>query len=131
MEFTNLLYKHAQAGAAVDDAPLQAGIDALLLLMAPMAPHVTAELWERRHPGRHVHRESWPTFDPALATPLTETMVVQVNGKVRDRIQVEAGVDEAEMERLALGSDKVQAALAGARPRKVVARPPKLINLVA
>ena len=75
MEFTNLLYKHAQAGGAID-----AGVDALLLLMAPMAPHITAELWERRHPGEHVHAHAWPACAPALATALTETMVVQVNG---------------------------------------------------
>jgi leucyl-tRNA synthetase len=55
---------------------------------------------------------------------------VQVNGKVRDRIEVDAGVDEAEMERLALASPKVQAALEGAEPRKVIARPPKLVNIV-
>jgi leucyl-tRNA synthetase len=125
MEFTNLLYKHVQAGAPVDDA-----IDKLLLVLAPMTPHVTAELWERRHPGEHVHAQAWPTFDPALAAALTETMVVQVNGKVRDRIEVDAGVDEAEMERLALASPKVQAVLEGAAPRKVIARPPKLVNIV-
>ncbi|HVL07020.1 MAG TPA: leucine--tRNA ligase, partial [Acidimicrobiales bacterium] len=126
MEFTNLLYKHVQAGgASVDEA-----VDRLLLVMAPMAPHVTAELWERRHPGAHIHTERWPAFDPALASALTETMVVQVNGKVRDRIEVDAGVDEAEMERLALASPKVQAALDGGEPRKVIARPPKLVNLV-
>jgi len=55
---------------------------------------------------------------------------VQVNGKVRDRIDVDAGVDEAEMRRLALASPKVRAALDGAEPRKVIARPPKLVNLV-
>ena len=125
MEFTNLLYKHVQAGSAVDDA-----VDKLLLVLAPMTPHVTAELWERRHPGEHVHNQAWPTFDPALASALTELMIVQVNGKVRDRIQVDAGVDQAEMERLALASPKVQAALGGAEPRKVIARPPKLVNLV-
>ncbi len=126
MEFTNLLYKHVQAGADVSDA-----VDKLLLVLAPMTPHVAAELWERRHPGQHVHTQAWPTFDPALASALTELMIVQVNGKVRDRIQVEAGVDEAEMERLALASPKVQAALEGAAPRKVIARPPKLVNLVS
>ena len=125
MEFTNLLYKHAQAGAGVGDA-----VDKLLLLMAPMTPHVTAELWERRHPGEHVHTQAWPTFDPALAAALTVTMVVQVNGKVRDRIEVDAGIDEAGMEALALASPKVQAALDGASPRKVIARPPRLVNLV-
>ena len=125
MEFTNLLYKHVQAGRPVDGA-----VDSLLLLLAPMTPHVTAELWERRHPGEHVHAQAWPTFDPALASALTETMVVQVNGKVRDRIEVDAGIDEAEMERLALASPKVQAALEGAAPRKVIARPPRLVNIV-
>jgi leucyl-tRNA synthetase len=125
MEFTNLLYKHVQAGATVDDA-----VDKLLLVLAPMTPHVTAELWERRHPGEHIHAQAWPTFDPALAAALTETMIVQVNGKVRDRIEVDAGVDEAEMERLALASPKVRAALDGAEPRKVIARPPRLLNIV-
>jgi leucyl-tRNA synthetase len=125
MEFTNLLYKHVQAGASVDDA-----VDKLLLVLAPMTPHVTAELWERRHPGEHIHTLRWPGFDPALASALTETMVVQVNGKVRDRIEVDAGVDAAEMERLALASPKVQAALDGGEPRKVIARPPKLVNIV-
>jgi leucyl-tRNA synthetase len=125
MEFTNLLYKHVQAGGQVD-----AAVDTLLLLLAPMAPHMTAELWERRHAGEHIHTQAWPTFDPALASALTETMIVQVNGKVRDRMEVDAGVDEAEMERLALASPKVQAALEGAEPRKVIARPPKLVNIV-
>ncbi|HJV08844.1 MAG TPA: class I tRNA ligase family protein, partial [Acidimicrobiales bacterium] len=125
MEFTNLLYKHVQAGGDVE-----AGVDTLLLLLAPMTPHITAELWERRHDGGIVHTEPWAVFDPALASALTETMVVQVNGKVRDRIEVDAGVDEAEMERLALASPKVQAALDGAEPRKVIARPPKLVNIV-
>jgi leucyl-tRNA synthetase len=126
MEFTNLLYKHVQADGTIPTDP----IDTLLLLLAPMVPHVTAELWERRHPGEHVHAQPWPTFDPALAAALTETMIVQVNGKVRDRIEVDAGIDEAEMERLAMASPKVQAALDGARPAKVVARPPRLLNLV-
>ena len=57
-------------------------------------------------------------------------MVVQVNGKVRDRIDVDAGIDEAEAERLALASEKVRAHLAGGEPRKVIARPPKLVNVV-
>jgi len=125
MEFTNLLYKHAQAGADVG-----AAVDTLLLLLAPMTPHVTAELWERRHPGQHVHTRSWPAFDPALAAALTETMIVQVDGKVRDRIEVDAGLDEAAMLELALASPKVQAALGGTAPSKVVARPPRLLNLV-
>jgi len=129
MEFTNLVYRHVQAAA--NDTEVDAAVDSLLLLMAPMAPHITAELWERRRgDGERIHAEPWPQADPALAVVATETMIVQVNGKVRDRLEVEVDVDEAEMQRLALASPRVQAALDGRMPARVVARPPKLVNLV-
>jgi len=129
MEFTNLVYRHVQAGATGTD--VDTAIDSLLLLMAPMTPHITAELWERRHgAGAAIHAQPWPVADPALAVVATETMIVQVNGKVRDRVEVSADVDEAEMQRLALASPRVQAALDGRTPARVVARPPKLVNLV-
>jgi leucyl-tRNA synthetase len=120
MEFTNLMYKDG----ATDEA-----IDALLLLMAPMAPHITAELWERRN-GGEIHRERWPVADAELARAESATLVVQVNGKVRDRLEVDPEIDEAEAERLALASSTVQGHLGGASPKKVIARPPKLVNIV-
>jgi leucyl-tRNA synthetase len=121
MEFTNLLHREGTTPFA---------LDTLLLLLAPMAPHVTAELWERRHPGEHVHAHAWPTADPVMAAVPTETMVVQVNGKVRDRIEVPVGIDAAEAERLALASPRVREHLDGGEPQKVIARPPKLVNVV-
>jgi leucyl-tRNA synthetase len=121
MEFTNLLYKEGRT----DDA-----VDTLLLLLAPMAPHVTAELWEHRHPGEHIHTQRWPEADPELARADTVTLVVQVNGKVRDRLEVDAGIDAATAEQLALQSQKVQEHLNGASPKKVIAKPPRLVNLV-
>ncbi|MGI8777353.1 MAG: leucine--tRNA ligase [Acidimicrobiales bacterium] len=129
MEFTNLVYRHAQAGASGSE--VGAAVDILLLLMAPMTPHITAELWERRRGGgARIHAEPWPQADPALAVVVRETMVVQINGKVRDRVEVAVDVDEAEMQRLALASPRVQAALEGRTPVRVVSRPPKLVNLV-
>jgi len=129
MEFTNLLYRHVQAGAT--GAEVDAAVDSLLLLMAPMTPHITAELWERRHgEGARIHAQPWPQADPALAAVERATMIVQVNGKVRDRIEVDTDVEEAEMERLSLASPRVQSALEGRTPTRVVARPPKLVNLV-
>ena len=69
-----------------------------------MTPHVTAELWERRHPGEpSVHLQRWPTFDPELVRQDTVTMVVQVNGKVRDRIEVDAGISEGDAEAAGAG----------------------------
>jgi leucyl-tRNA synthetase len=97
-----------------------------------MAPHITAELWEqRRGPGAHIHTEPWPVADPELARLQSVTMVVQVNGKVRDRIEVDPDIDEAEAERLALASAQVVEQLAGAPPKKVITRPPRLVNIVA
>ena len=120
MEFVNLLYKEGSTDFA---------IDTLLLLLAPMAPHVSAELWERRH-GTHVHEQSWPVADPAMVVIDSVTMVVQVNGKLKDRIDVTPDLDEAAAEAVALASPKVQEAMAGATPKKVIARPPRLVNIV-
>ena len=107
-------------------------LDSLLLLLAVMSPHVTAELWEHRHPGEaSVHLQRWPTFDPDLVRQNTVTMVVQVNGKVRDRIDVDADISEGDAEEAALASAKVIDALDGAAPRRVVVRPPRLVNVVA
>ena len=130
MEHTNELYRYAQAPDGPRRATLDEAVDVVLLLAAPMAPHITAELWERRH-GTHVHEQAWPVADSAKLVVDTVTMVVQVNGKVRDRIEVPAGIDAAEAERLALASEKVQSHLGGNPPRKVIARPPQLVNLVA
>ncbi len=130
MEFTNDLYRYVQGDDGARTDTLGFALDTLLLLMAPMAPHITAELWARRHDGDHVHERRWPVADPAKLTVDTVTMVVQVNGKVRDRIEVDAGIDAAEAERLALASEKVRAHLDGGEPRKVIARPPSLVNVV-
>ncbi|HVM05702.1 MAG TPA: leucine--tRNA ligase [Acidimicrobiales bacterium] len=120
MEFTNLLYR---------DGTTDFAVDTMLLLMAPMTPHLSAELWERRR-GGHVHAERWPEADAAMARHETVTMVVQVNGKVRDRIDVAPDVDEAAAEALALASERVREQLQGRPPRKVIARPPRLVNVV-
>ena len=129
MEFTNTLYRYVQADDGPHTETLDAAIDALLQVMAPSAPHLCAELWEMRR-GGHVHLEPWPEADPAKLVDDTVTMVIQINGKVRDRVEVPADLDEAAAEALALASDKVLAALAGGEPRKVIVRAPKLVNIV-
>ena len=119
----------ARAGAHAD--VWNEALDALLGLLAPMTPHVTAELWEQRHPGEpSVHLQCWPTADPELVRQERVTMVIQVNGKVRDRIDVDAGISESDAEAAALGSAKVTEALQGATPKRVVSRPPRLVNVV-
>jgi leucyl-tRNA synthetase len=106
-------------------------IDALCALLAPMTPHIAAELWGRRHPGAaSVHESRWPTPDPNLLISDSETLVVQVDGKVKDRFEVALDLSEEAAVALALSSERVVAALAGATPSRVVARPPRLVNIV-
>jgi leucyl-tRNA synthetase len=128
MEFVNLIQPylrgdpHPQVG---DEA-----VDTLLLLLAPMTPHLAAEAWERRH-GDHIHLRSWPVADPSLVVEDSVTMVVQVNGKLRDRMEVPPSISEEEAEALALASPAVIEALHGATPRRIIVKPPKLVNIVA
>ena len=129
MEFTNLVYRWVQADDGPHGPTLDAALDGLLLVMAPAAPHVCSELWELRN-GGHVHEEPWPEADPAKLLDDTVTMVVQVNGRVRDRIEVPADIDKAAAEAAALASERVAAHLDGAPPKKVVVRPPGLVNVV-
>ena len=129
MEFTNDLYRYVQSPDGPHGDVLEGALDRLLLVMAPMVPHVAAELWERRC-GRHIHTESWPVPDPAKLRSERVTLVVQVNGKVRDRMEVDAGIDETEAVARALASEHVRRHLGDGDPRRVIARPPKLVNLV-
>lgn len=105
-------------------------IEALLCLLAPIAPHITDELWRSRGHAHSVHVQAWPTFDPAFLEDDTVTMVVQVNGKVRDRVEVPADIAAADAESTALGLERIQALLGGQAPRSVIVRAPKLVNIV-
>ncbi|HUO47110.1 MAG TPA: leucine--tRNA ligase [Acidimicrobiia bacterium] len=130
MSLGNVLidYLRSESGARRDTFELAYRL--LLLMLAPMCPHLTHELWERRGMGDMLATESWPSWDPALVKEEVVTMVVQVNGKVRDRIEVPVDIEVGEAERLALASSKVQAYLDGGHVAKVIVRPPNLVNVV-
>jgi leucyl-tRNA synthetase len=131
-ELHNGLLRYARLDAGPHDDVFAEAADTLLLLLAPMAPHVTAEIWERRRPDEPgVHARHWPTFDPELVKDPSVTMVVQVNGKVRDRIEVSPEIGAEEAEALALNSAWVPEFLGGVAPRRVVVRPPTLVNVVS
>ncbi len=129
MEFTNYLAKLKEAGA-VDDALWRDSIDILLVLMAPGTPHLTEELWERTGQDYSIHNQSWPQYDDLLAAEEEITLVVQVNGKLRDRITVPAGISEAEARELALASKRVQAYIEGKEIVKLIVAGKGLVNLV-
>ncbi|MFE5734476.1 leucine--tRNA ligase [Streptomyces sp. NPDC056528] len=103
----------------------------LVLLVAPLAPHIAEELWCRLgHSGSVVHRD-FPVADPAYVVDETVTCVVQIKGKVKARLEVSPSITDADLETLALADPHVVAALGGAEIRKVIVRAPKLVNIVA
>jgi leucyl-tRNA synthetase len=106
-------------------------VESYIVLLAPMAPHITEEMWRALGHRESVHLEQWPKYDPELTRDDTVTVVVQVNGKVRDRLQVDAGTPEAEVCRLALDREAVSRHLSGKAPRKVIYVPDKLVSIVA
>ncbi|MGH9108365.1 MAG: leucine--tRNA ligase [Acidimicrobiales bacterium] len=131
MELANLVQRYARTPGGPDPGVLGEACDALLLLLAPMVPHVTAELWAHRHPGEApLHAQPWPAYDPSLAAEDTVTMVVQVNGKVRERLDVAPSIGAEEARSAALALPRVVEALAGREPSRVVVRPPRLVNVV-
>jgi leucyl-tRNA synthetase len=128
----NALVRYARTDGGPHAEVFTEAADRFLLLLAPMTPHIAAELWERRHPGQPgVHDQRWPSFEPDLVKEESVTMVVQVNGKVRDRIEVDPSIGSDEAEALALASVRVSEVLAGALPKRVIVRPPALVNVVA
>ena len=118
---------------AAPSASRSAAIGALLLLIAPMMPHLAEEAWASfaGHDDDLISDADWPTHDPALLVEDEVTVAIQVKGKLRDTVTVAKGTGRDELEALALASDKVQRALDGAAVRKVIVVPDRLVNLVA
>jgi len=123
---TNAMRSALDAGDGAREAAL-----ALTQLLAPLAPFAAEELWrEVLGNGSSVHTSAWPTFDDALARQERVTLVIQVDGKVRDRIEVDSDAGEEACRELALSSDKARHALDGREIAKVIVRAPRLVNLV-
>lgn len=129
MEFTNALQKAKQTPVYGTEAWEEA-MATLLLLLAPCCPHIAEELWVRSGRPYSIHQQPWPRFDPALAAEEMITLVVQINGKVRARLEVPADLTEEAARAAALADENVQRHLGGHSPRKVIVVPGKLVNIV-
>jgi len=129
MELSNHLNR-VWAEASIDSTIWRECIEKFLLMLAPIAPHITEELWERTGHPYSIHQQAFPGWDEDLAAEDTITLVVQVNGKVRDRLEVPAGIDEAAAQELALASPRVQSYTEGKSLSKTIFVPGRLVNLV-
>ena len=123
----------AEAGAEsifIDHPQVHDSVLTLLTLMAPVTPHVAEELWEQLGQEYSIHQQPWPEADAALAADELITLVVQVNGKVRGKVEVPADIDEPEARRQALALPNVARAADGREPRRVIYVPGRLVNIV-
>lgn len=125
MEMMNAVSSAEMSGAAYTEAA-----NALIQMLNPFAPHFAAEMWRRLGHTETLYRNAWPLFDPELAKENEVEIVLQINGKVRDRITLPAGTPREDLETYARGHEKVLAALDGKQIRKVIAVPDKLVNVV-
>ena len=102
----------------------------LLILLSPFAPHITEELWYQLGHEDSIHNQVWPKYDSKLVKEETITLIVQINGKVRDKIEVEADISEEKAKKLTLEREKVKKWIEGKETKKIVFVPGKLINIV-
>jgi leucyl-tRNA synthetase len=129
MELNNSLLK-AKETPLVQSAAWPEAIHALILMLAPIAPHLAEELWERVGQPYSVHQQPWPKWDEAAAADKVVTLVVQVNGKVRDHLSVPVGIGEEKARTMALASPKIQRSIVDQSIVKVIYVPDKLLNIV-
>jgi leucyl-tRNA synthetase len=130
MEFTGVL--QSVKGLPLGREPLwHQAVKTLVLLLAPLCPHIAEELWVE-HLGQpySVHDQPWPAYDPAKATAERIALVLQVNGRVRDRVEVEAGISEEQARQVALSSPRVRRHLDGKTVTRVIVVPGRLVNVV-
>jgi len=132
MEFYNQIkrdkecLRQSQPGRVV----LRESLESLVLLLSPFAPHICEELWERINHKDFLFRTPWPSFDPVLASEERVTVVVQVNGKLRDKFEIERNSSEEEVKERALALSRIQAIIGDRKPRKIIYVENKLINIV-
>jgi leucyl-tRNA synthetase len=129
MELSTAMQKARDAGPVEPHAWSEA-LEALLLMTAPMAPHIAEELWGRLGKPYSIHFQPWPRFDHELASDDEVELVVQVNGKVRDRIRLPAGLGEDEARAAVMALPRVAEQIDGKEPRRVIYVPDKLVNIV-
>ena len=133
MELVNEMYLYEASmklGEPGEIQVLRDAIEAVILLLSPMAPHVCEELWETVGRRSMLFRSSWPQWDRVLAEKKTATIVVQVDGKLRDRVEVQSGTPGEELKGLVMGREKVKRHIAGRTIARVVVVPDKLVNVV-
>ncbi|WP_020525226.1 leucine--tRNA ligase [Catelliglobosispora koreensis] len=130
MELTNLLRKAVDSGAGPANPATREGVEALVRMLSCFAPFTAEESWQRLGHGPSVSSAGWPQADPGLLVEDSVVCILQVNGKVRDRIDVAPGISDDELEQVAMNSGKLREHIGDSQILKVIVRAPKLVNVV-
>jgi leucyl-tRNA synthetase len=130
MECNNAMVKQ-QNDPVSRSAAYRRTLETMMQLLAPFAPHISEELWHQTGHTESIHTTTWPVYSEELTQDETFTLVVQVNGKVRERIEVPADISEDEARKLALGNERVLSFIGDATVKKIIYIPGRLINIVA
>ncbi len=129
MELVNEIYKYKDR-ADVNEGLLADAIKKMIIILSPFTPHICDEMWEHLGYDEMLYKHSWPAYDESALVKDTIEIVVQINGKVREKLNVPNGLGKAEFEELAMGDEKVKALTEGKNVIKVIAVPGKLLNIV-
>jgi leucyl-tRNA synthetase len=132
MELFNMIKAEKQALVQSDEGKglMREAVESMILLLSPFAPHICEELWEQLGRRTHLAETPWPSYEPELAKEERVTIVVQINGKLRDKFQAERNADEQELKETALGLPKIKNFVGGKKVLKVIHIENKLINIV-
>jgi leucyl-tRNA synthetase len=130
MELVNATRKAIDSGCGAADPAVREATEAIAIMLSLVAPFTSEEMWERLGHKPAVALAGWPTVDPALLVADEVEAVIQINGKIKERILVAPSITDSELEAAALAHPTIAAELAGASPQKVIARAPKLVNIV-
>ncbi|HEY0694475.1 MAG TPA: leucine--tRNA ligase [Kribbella sp.] len=130
MELVNATRKAIDSGPGAADPAVREAVETVAILLSLVAPYTAEDMWANLGHEPTVAKAGWPKVDEALLVEEEVTSVVQIAGKVRDRLEVSPDISDADLEQLALASETVQKALAGRGIRKVIVRAPKLVNIV-
>jgi len=129
MECNNALIKQQNDGVA-RHAVYRRTLETMIQLLAPMAPHISEELWYLTGHKNSIHTSQWPTYDEALTKDETFTLVIQINGKVRERVEVPADISEAQVRELAINNPRITSLIGETTVQKIIYIPGRLINIV-
>ena len=130
MELVNATRKAIDTGCGAADPAVREATEAIAIMLSLIAPFTAEEMWERLGHEPSVALAGWPAVDESLLVADNVTAVLQVNGKIKERIEVSPEISDGDLEKLALSNPSIKAALNGATPTKVITRAPKLVNIV-